>query len=105
MLLVIHAALAYRCNPLDEVLSHRGLALDATDARGRAALPHPLQPSWLTCREQFMPVVHRTNIGVSRIGASLPRRVGHHHFCFRANVRVALAQRDGVAITLGHLPP
>src|SRR6266436_1339469 len=52
-----------------------------------------------------MPVIHRTHVRISRIRPPLPRRVRHHHFRRRANVRVALAQCDGVSITLRHLPP
>src|SRR6266852_5797306 len=52
-----------------------------------------------------MPVVHRTHVRISRVAAPLARRIGHHHLGLGANVRIALAQHDGVAITLRHLPP
>src|SRR5439155_15729746 len=79
--------------------------LDATDSRCCAPLPYPFQPPRLFRREQFMPVIHRTHVRISRIGASLPSRIRHPHFRFGTNVRVTLAQRDGIAITLRHLPP
>src|SRR2546425_9289403 len=52
-----------------------------------------------------MPVIHRTHVRISRVRPPLPRRVRHHHFCFGPNVRVALAQRNRIPITLRHLPP
>src|SRR5579864_1237506 len=50
-----------------------------------------------------MPVVHRTHVRISRIAAPLARRVGDHDFGLGANVRIALAEHDGVAIALRHL--
>src|SRR5712664_1912397 len=52
-----------------------------------------------------MPVVHRTHVRISRIAAPLAGGIGDHHFGLGANVRVAFAQRDGIAITLRHLAP
>src|SRR6266849_9579692 len=49
-----------------------------------------------------MPVVHRTHVRISRIAAPLARRVGDHDFGLGANVRVSLAKRDRVAVTLRH---
>src|SRR5216683_1141939 len=105
ILLPLHPSLADRRNPLDQIRRHRVFAFDAANPRGRASLAHPFQPARLFRREQFMPVIHRTNIRVSRIGTALPCRVRYHHFRFRANVRVAFAQRDRIPITLRHLPP
>src|SRR5205814_3420690 len=65
---------AHRRDPLDQILRHRRFALDATDSRCCAPLPYPFQPPRLFRREQFMPVIHRTHVRISRIGASLPSR-------------------------------
>src|SRR6266851_3780071 len=52
VVLPFHAALADWGDPLDQILGHGGLALDAADPGGRATLPHPLQPARLFRREQ-----------------------------------------------------
>src|SRR6266852_2066737 len=43
ILLVLHAPLADRRNPLNQVVRHGRFALDAADARGAAAFRRPLQ--------------------------------------------------------------
>src|SRR6266566_9555427 len=103
ILLVLHPPRANRLNPLDQMVRHRRLALDAANLRRPAAVRRPIKR--LLVRKQFMPVVHRANIRVSRISPPLPRRVRHHHLRLRPNLFVALAQRDGIPITLRHLPP
>src|SRR6266581_1903937 len=102
ILLVLHPARADRLNPLDQMIRHRRLALDAADFGSAAAVRRPIQR--LLVRKQFMPVVHRTDIRVSWILTPLPRRVRHHYLCLRANLFVALAQRDRIPVTLRHLP-
>src|SRR5260370_29634225 len=52
-----------------------------------------------------MPVIHRTHVRISRIAAPLARRIGDHDFGLGANVGVALAEHDGIAVALRHLPP
>src|SRR5712671_4941985 len=49
-----------------------------------------------------MPVVDRTHVRISRIGTALARWVGDHDFGPGANVGVAFAERDGIAVTLRH---
>src|SRR6202790_2054116 len=78
ILLVLHAALADWRDPLDQIVRHCRFALDAADARGAAALRRPLQ--CLGRREQFMPVVDRTHVRISRIGTALPGRGGDPPF-------------------------
>src|SRR5713226_3656384 len=55
MLLVIHAPLADRRNPLDQIRRHRLFAFDAANPRGRASVAHPFQPSRLFRRNPYMP--------------------------------------------------
>src|SRR5712664_129455 len=105
IVLPLHAPLAHRRDPLDQILRHCRFAFDAPDSRCRAPLPHPLQPPRLFRREQFMPVIHRTHVRISRIRPPLPRRVRHHHFGLLSNLLIRLAQSDCVSITLRHLPP
>src|SRR3989442_4153397 len=51
-----------------------------------------------------MPVIHGTHVRISWIGAPFARRIRHHHFRFRTNVRVALTESNCISITLRHLP-
>src|SRR6266404_9717639 len=101
ILLVLDAALADGRDPFDQIVSHGRFALNAANSRATATLRRPLQR--LRRREQFMPVVDRTHVRISRIGTPLARGVGDHDFGLGANVGVAFAQRDGVAVTLRHL--
>ena len=87
MLLVLDAALADWRDPLDQIIGHGRFALDAADARGAAALRRPLQR--LRRREEFMPVVDRTHVRISGVGAALAGGIGDHHFGLLANVVVA----------------
>src|SRR5712692_10508805 len=89
VLFVLHSPPPHRRNPLNQMVRHLRLALDTPDPRRPATLRRPLQRR--RRRKQFMPVIHGTHVRISRVRPSLPRRVRHHHFRFRANVRVALA--------------
>src|SRR5256884_1565362 len=73
MPLELHATLPHRPDPFNQMVRHFCFALDAADSRRAATIRGPLQRLW--GREQFMPVVHRTDIRVSRIATPLPGRV------------------------------
>src|SRR5215470_7328748 len=103
VVLPLHAPLANRRNPFDQVVGHFRLALDTPDPRRAAPLCRPFQGCW--GREQFMPIVDGTHVRISGIGPPFPSWVRHHHFGLFANVVVGFAQRDGIPITLRHFPP
>src|SRR5882724_7080576 len=103
MLLIIHSSFPHRRNPFNQMIRHLRLALDAANPRGPATLRCPFQR--FSRREQFMPVIHRTHVRISWVRPPLPRRVRHHHLRLCTNLRVALAQRNRVPVTLRHLPP
>ena len=75
-------------------------AFDAADAGGAAAVGGPFER--FRRREQFMPVVDGTHVGIAGVGAALARGVGDHDFGFGADVVVGFAESDGVAVALGH---
>src|SRR5882757_1516703 len=100
---VLLSSFAHRRDPFDQMVRHLRFALDAANPRRPATLRRPLQRLWR--REQFMPVIHRTHVRISWVGAPLPRRVRHHHFRLLSNLFIRLAERDCVPITLRHLPP
>src|SRR5439155_23729488 len=89
-------------NPRHKMLRHLRLALNAPDPRPATTLRRPFQR--LARREQFMPVVHRTHLWISRIRPPLPRRVRHHHLRLLPYLLIRLAQRNRIPITLRHLP-
>src|SRR5229473_429274 len=99
VVLPFHATFANRRNPLDQIFRHGGFALDAADSRCRTPLAYPLQPARLFRREQFMPVIHRTHVRISRIRPSLARRVRHHHLRLLPYLLIRLAQRNRIPIT------
>ena len=77
------------------------LAIDAADARGAAAFVRPRDR--LRRRKQFVPVEDRADSGCpGRCGACA---AGRSSCCgLSCEFRPAIAQRDGVAVALGHSP-
>src|SRR5580704_7007338 len=102
MLLISKTAFADWRNPLDQMIGHLRLALDTANPGCSAPLCRPIQG--FLRREQFMPVVHRTHVRISRIATPLARRVCDHDFGLFADVVVRFAEGDGLPITLRHLP-
>src|SRR6267143_2273549 len=103
VLLVLHPPFPHRRNPFNQMVRHLRLALDAPNPRRPAPRRRPIQR--LRRREQFMPVIHRTHVRISRIRPPLPRRVRHHHLRLFPYLLIRLAQRYRIPITLRHLPP
>src|SRR5204862_7756769 len=95
------APLARRREPGLDRFHHRLLALEAADAGGGAALPHPFFP--LLAGVHLVQFPHRAFLGIAGVAALHARRVGRHGAdLLRHRFRI-LAQRDSVAVGLRHL--
>ena len=93
--LVFLAPRPHRLDPLDQVLRHQLLALDAADLpRCGSRLIRRCAIVFRAAGKQLVPVEHRANVGVARdrCGACA-LRVGHHLADLRANlVGVSLSE-------------
>src|ERR1700677_37095 len=85
------------------MIGHFRFAFNAADARCTATVSRPIKR--LSRREEFVPVVNGANVGIAGISSPLTSRIGDHHLRLLADFVVRLAQRDGVAVGLRHLPP
>src|SRR5215468_8623473 len=104
VLFVFDAAFTEGSDPSDEIFGHGRLAVDAADARRRAAGANPLQTAGVAFGrgKKFVPVIDGADVGIAGVGAALAGGVGDHDFGFFADVMVGFRERDGVAVGLGH---